>query len=197
MPSHVTDILHRIRELEDQLEHELVEKQREWHYRFDANRVRFEREVHAYHRRLRRGILRFLGNSRVRNLLTAPVIYSVALPLVLLDLWFTTYQFICFPIYGIPKVPRSKYFVIDRHHLAYLNGIEKLNCVYCGYATGLLAYAREIAGRTERYWCPIKHAARLRAAHNQYHLFVDYGDAEGYHEGLIRLRSTSDDIEEN
>ena len=30
------------------------------------------------------------------------------------------------------RVRRSRYFVIDRHHLAYLNGIEKLNCVYCG-----------------------------------------------------------------
>ena len=114
---------------------------------------------------------------------------------MLLDVWFTVYQLICFPIYGIPRVPRARYFVIDRHHLAYLNGIEKLNCVYCGYANGLLAYAREIAGRTEQYWCPIKHAARLRAAHSRYHLFVDYGDAEGYHDQLPRLRSAYDDVE--
>jgi len=33
---------------------------------------------------------------------------------------------------------------MDRHHLAYLNVIEKLNCEYCGYANGVFAYVREI-----------------------------------------------------
>jgi len=195
MRSSVTDILHRIRELEDQLEQELISTRRHWHYRLEANRVRFEHEIRAYHRRLKRSIPRFLRDSRIRNLLTAPVIYSVVVPLVLLDVWFTMYQLICFPIYGIPKVRRSRYLVIDRHHLAYLNGIEKLNCVYCGYANGLMAYAREIAARTEQYWCPIKHAARLRSAHTRYHLFVDYGDAEGYHDELPRIRDAYDDVE--
>ena len=94
-------------------------------------------------------LLRFLRESSVRNVLTAPVSYSVCLPLILLDVWFSIYQRVCFPLYGVPLVRRSRYFVIERHHLAYLNGIEKLNCVYCGYVNSVLAYAREIAGRTE------------------------------------------------
>ena len=49
----------------------------------------------------------------------------------LLDTWVTTYQFVCFPIFGISPVRRSAYIVIDRHRLGYLNAIEKLNCVYC------------------------------------------------------------------
>ena len=68
--------------------------------------------------------------------------------------------------------------MIDRQHLAYLNSIEKLNCVYCGYANGVFAYTREIAGRPEQYWCPIRHAKRVRAPHARYRHFVDYGDAE-------------------
>jgi hypothetical protein len=84
-------------------------------------------------------------------------------------------------------VPRATYIVIDRH-LAYLNGIEKLNCVYCGYANGVFAYVREIAGRTEQYWCPIRHAKRVRTPHGHYHRFVDSGDAEGYHRQLPALR---------
>jgi hypothetical protein len=48
----------------------------------------------------------------------------------------------------------------DRRKLAYLNAIEKLNC---DYANGILTYAREIASRTEQFWCPIKHAAMPRA----------------------------------
>ena len=79
--------------------------------------------------------------------------------------------------------------VIDRHHLAYLNAIEKLNCVYCGYANGVFAYVREIAGRTEQYWCPIRHAKRVRSPHAHYRTFVDYGDAEGYQCRLPVLRN--------
>ena len=195
MTTKIVEILHRIRDLEHELEDDLVDKRREWRYELKANRVKFEREVQSYHRRLKRGVIRFARESSVRNLLTAPVIYSVCVPLIILDLWFTIYQRICFPIYGIPPVRRSRYFVIDRHHLAYLNGIEKLNCVYCGYANGLLAYAREIAGRTEQYWCPIKHSARIQSPHRRYHLFVDYGDAEGYHDELPRLRTSYHDVD--
>jgi hypothetical protein len=78
--------------------------------------------------------------------------------------------------------------VIDRGHLAYLNVIEKINCVYCSYANGLIAYVQEIASLTEQYWCPIKHARRVIATHERYRKFVDYGDAESYHTGLAALR---------
>ena len=92
----------------------------------------------------------------------------------------TLYQAVCFPVYRIEKVRRADYISIDRHHLAYLNGLEKLNCMYCGYGNGLLAYASEIAARTEAYWCPIKHARRMEGTHRHYPEFLEYGDAEGF-----------------
>jgi hypothetical protein len=101
-------------------------------------------------------------------------------PLVLLDLFVTAYQAACFPVYGIAKVRRADYLVFDRHHLGYLNALEKLNCAYCSYANGLIAYVREIAGRTEKYWCPIKHARRVIGAHPHYAEFRDYGDAAAF-----------------
>jgi hypothetical protein len=112
----------------------------------------------------------------------------MSVPIALLDVWISLYQAICFRAYGIVPVQRSKYIVFDRHQLAYLNSIEKLNCMYCSYANGVFAYVREIAGRTEQYWCPIRHAKRVRAPHLQYHHFIDYGDAEGYRKRLVRLR---------
>ena len=124
----------------------------------------------------------------VLSLLTAPVIYSLLLPLILLDSWVTLYQSICFPIYGIARVPRRRYFAVDRHKLAYLNGIEKLHRTFCSYANGLIAYVREVAARTEQYWCPIKHARTIPAPHSRYHLFFDYGDAERYSGDLEPLR---------
>jgi len=97
---------------------------------------------------------------------------------------------VCFPIYGISRVHRRAYFAIDRRQLAYLNGIEKINCTFCSYANGFIAYTREVAARTEQYWCPIKHARAIRAPHARYQLFFDYGDAEGYRHQLGALRRT-------
>ena len=55
--------------------------------------------------------------------------------------------------------------------------------------SGLVAYVREVAGRTEQYWCPIKHARRILGAHERYNRFSDYGDAEAYHRELDELRA--------
>jgi hypothetical protein len=77
-------------------------------------------------------------------------------------------------------VRRRDHIAMDRHRLAYLNALQKLNCAYCSYCNGLISYVREIAGRTELYWCPIRHAARLAGTHARYRDFVDCGDAEAY-----------------
>lgn len=152
-------------------------------------RVWFDQEAREAQRLLKQRIPSFLRQGSVANLLTTPVIYSLALPFLLLDVWVTAYQWVCFPVYGIDRVRRGRYLVIDRHKLAYLNAIEKANCVYCGYANGLLAYVREVAARTEQYWCPIKHAHPIPAPHGRYQRFFDYGDARGYRQGLARIRT--------
>ena len=126
-------------------------------------------------------------------MLTEPVIYAGWVPFLLMDLFVTLYQHLCFPIYGIPKVKRSEYLVFDREDLPYLNLIEKFNCFYCSYGNGVAAYTREVSARTEQYWCPIKHARRVRAAHDRYPKFFDYGDAEAFRQGLNRLRKQYDD----
>ena len=36
----------------------------------------------------------------------------------------------------------------------------------------------EILGRTEEYFCPIKHAHKILGTHGRYNRFLDYGDAE-------------------
>jgi hypothetical protein len=85
-------------------------------------------------------------------------------------------------------VRRRDYLVFDRHHLAYLNIIEKINCAYCSYANGAVAFVREVASRTEVYWCPIKHARRILGPHPHYQGFADFGDAEGFHERIKQMK---------
>ena len=176
----------KIQNFETALRGEFDEYRKKFHYSVQGTKVRFEKEIIKQHKRLKIGVLRSIRNTRVAFILTAPVIYAGIVPLLILDFFVTVYQRFCFPIYGIPFVPRGEYIVIDRHKLAYLNIVEKFNCIYCGYGNGLLAYAKEIASRTEQFWCPIKHARRLKGIENRYHGYIDYGDAETYrtHQGL-------------
>lgn len=185
----ISELLDRIRAIEHQIEEETKLRRAELQADFDDKRVRFEQEILAQHRRLKTGLLKYMITANWLSVLTAPVIYSVLLPMLLLDAFVTVYQRICFPIYGIARVKRSDYFVYDRTHLAYLNVIEKVNCGYCSYGNGLMGYAREIVARTEMYWCPIKHARKVLQAHPYYAGFVDYGDPHGYQRDLERLRT--------
>jgi len=184
MREHINELLARIRQLENELEEE-YRKQR---VEFDNRRRQFADELIAQQRRYRTGLLRFLLGARPLVALTAPLIYLGWIPFLLLDGFVSLYQAICFPIYGIPRVRRSDYLVFDRADLPYLNLIEKFNCFYCSYGNGIAAYFREVAARTEQYWCPIKHARRIRNAHDCYPRFFDHGDAETYRQGLARLR---------
>ena len=180
MTETVDHLLARIRELQQSLQEDLEEKRAEFRYRFVAGKVRFEAEMLARHKALKVSVLSLLARPRPLIILTAPVIYALILPLVLLDLFVAIYQAICFPVYGIPRVRRRDFVVIDRQHLAYLNGLQKLNCVYCGYANGLVGFVREVAARTEAFWCPIKHARRVAEPHSQYVRFVDFGDERAF-----------------
>lgn len=180
MHDRIKALFDKIQELEAEIERGLEEQRRQFHYSVNEKRIKFEAAVIQGHRNLRTSTFRYIRKSGFVNVLFSPVIYAQIIPLLLLDLAVSLFQFITFPVYGITKVSRDDFIVIDRHHLSYLNGIEKLNCVFCGYANGLLAYSREIAGRSEEYWCPIKHARRAKGQHRRYYAFSEYGDAEGY-----------------
>ena len=185
----ISELLDRIQQMELEIEQEMKRKRAELQADFEETRVRFEHEVLEQQRRFKTGLLKYMLSANLRTALTAPVIYAVFFPMVLLDISVTVYQHICFRAYGITRVKRSDYFVYDRSHLAYLNVLEKINCAYCSYGNGLMAYAREIVARTEQYWCPIKHARKVMAAHPYYTGFVDFGDAQSYKDELENLRT--------
>jgi hypothetical protein len=189
MNPRISELLERIRQLEEEIEQELRRRRAELHADFEHRRIRFEQEVLEQQRRFKTGLLKYLAGAELRNVVTAPVIYAVFFPLLLLDVFVTFYQWTCFPLYRIPRVRRRDHFFFDRAHLAYLNAVEKLNCAYCSYGNGLASYVREIVGRTEQYWCPIKHARRVLHAHPYYGDFADFGDAEAYRRELQKLRA--------
>ncbi len=185
----ITHLAASIRALERQLELAIAKRRIELNYKVQEGVVQFEHAVIASHRLLKARLWNYVFDARPAMIITAPFIYSLIIPLMLLDLFAALYQMVCFPVYGIPRVRRPDYLAFDRRQLAYLNVIEKINCEYCAYANGLIAYIREIASRTEEFWCPIKHAQRVLGVHARYGSFVEYGDGDAYRHELERLRT--------
>jgi len=183
----VADLTRKIRVLEEELEVQMALARADLHLRIEGTRLEFQEAVLRKHREMKTKLLHYVIGARPLVVLTAPVIYALIVPLVLLDIFITIYQAVCFPVYDIPKVARKDYLIFDRRYLAYLNLIEKINCAYCSYANGLIGYVREIASRTEQYWCPIKHARKVIGAHPRYSNFADFGDAQAYKDEVAAL----------
>jgi hypothetical protein len=187
-------LLAQMRGLEMEVRRELREEEAKFLYGVRQGKVKFTSEADARNRKLAKRLRDFIRDTNFLALLTAPVIWGAIIPIALLDLTFVVYQAVCFPVYGIPKVRRGEYLLFDRKRLAYLNALEKMNCQYCAYANGVIAFATEVAGRTEQYWCPIKHALRVKSMHSRYRYFFDYGDAEHYRAEVETLRRSFEDV---
>ena len=188
MHTDIGKLLEDMRGIQEQLEQFFEDTHEKFRYTLEDGRARFSREVQQLQRRYKVSSFSYLLHADWRSLVTAPVIYSMIVPLVITDLCFTVFQQICFRAYGVPRVSRRDYLVNDRHRLAYLNSIEKINCTYYGYGNGVVAYAREIISQTEQYWCPIHQANRVKDAHRRYLQFFPFGDARGYQQGLAGKR---------
>jgi hypothetical protein len=188
MDDNIHQLLEQMRALEDQLAAAMHAKQSTMFFEIRGKRIEFEQSVKAAHRRLKKGIFHWIITYRPQNLITGPIIYGMAIPMVIFDLLITLYQFLCFPIYQINRVKRGDYIVFDRQNLEYLNSIEKFHCTYCAYANGLMAYATEIIARTEMYFCPIKHARKMLGKHAYYNHFLEFGDGEDYEVRLEQFR---------
>ena len=188
MNEKISQLMSKMAELEEDLRTAIHEQESKMFFEIKGKRVEFESSVKAAHKKLKTGFFRWLVTNRPQNLITGPIIYAMIVPLMMLDLCVSLYQWICFPIYGVVKVKRADYIVFDRHQLHYLNFIEKFHCTYCEYGNGLMSYMAEILARTEEYFCPIKHAHKVLGTHARYKRFLNYGDATDYEAKLEAYR---------
>ena len=181
----IDELVAKIKALELELEAQLHQE----YEQFTCEITKKREELLASYRKDRQGLLHYLATTPMLHLLSAPIIWAVLIPAFILDGFVSFYQWVCFPIYKITKVKRSDYIIFDRHRLAYLNIVEKFNCLYCSYFNGLMGYISEIAARTEQYWCPIRHASRVKSIHSRYQRFFEYGDSSNYRQSATDLRS--------
>jgi hypothetical protein len=191
-----TEIAEEIRRLEKELRQE-IQRIRVGTYEIRDRTIRFTDEALAEHRSQALSLLTYLRRAKLKHVISVPVIWFCLIPAVLMDIVVVLFQSLCFPLYGIPKVRRSDHVVLDRHQLRYLNVIEKINCLYCSYFNGVISFVREVAARTEQYWCPIKHATQLKNVHSRYHKFAEYGDGQQYRQDLPNIRQSFDDIRQD
>jgi hypothetical protein len=191
----IQEIIDQINNLEKRLSIEIQKKEEEFFYKIRGRKVHFDEATRKYHKTLITKVHTYLYSAGLLKIIIAPLVWFCIIPAFFMDLVIMVFQFICFPVYRIPKVRRSDYIILDRHSLQYLNVIEKINCVYCGYINGLMSYVQEIAARAEQHWCPIKHARKVHTIHSRYNKFLTYGDGDSYKKELERIKQDFEDLD--
>ena len=196
MNSRIKKIIDKIDLLNESLKTEYDKLADKYGFSVKKRKVIFLKKIRQKNRLFRIPAWKYVFPKNFRHLLSMPFIYVMIVPLVILDLFIIVYNWIALPLYRIPIVKRKDHFIYDRRFLDYLNIIEKINCLYCSYANGLISYATEIAARTERYWCPIKASRKPKTHHGWYNDFADYGNPEEWKE-KINQESAFDRIRES
>lgn len=184
-------MIEEIEKMKVKLAKEIDKQENHISYEIKNGYVTFEQEVLAKQKESMKNLLTWFREVPFSHLLTAPLIYAMIIPAIIFDMLLFVYQQIAFRVFKFEFIKRSDYMHFDHHYLGYLNAIEKLNCLYCSYFNGLMLYASAISGRTELYFCPIKHAKKVIAQHKYYEEFLSYGDEEDYQNKLKELRENS------
>ncbi len=134
----------------------------------------------------------------ISSILSIPFIWGMFIFFIVFDIALEIYHQISFRIFRLPIVDRSKYIKIDRYKLNYLSFPDKMRCVYCGYANGVLAYAVKITGDTEEYWCAIKHERDNNFVEPPHQKdFVEFGDETEFVSRYKKIRKESLTIDEH
>jgi len=178
MDSKIKHIQAKIDELELALYEEYERLAFKYGFSIEQKRVEFRQKFRERNRTFRIPAWKYAFPVNIRHFLSIPFIYAMIVPTVILDIFLNLYNWTAMPLYRIPLVRRSDYIVFDRQFLDYLNWIQKLNCIYCSYVNGVFAFAVELGGRTERYWCPIKAAHKRPPRNNWYCDYADFGSPE-------------------
>ena len=158
-------------------------------------KIIFNTDIKKLHKKQKKPIFDTIYYAKFREVLSIPFIYSMIFPALFLDLMLFIYQQVAFRLYRIPFVKRKDYIIYDRALLSYLNVIQKVNCLYCSYVNWLFSYAVEVWWRTERYWCPIKHARKWDWWHDREKHFADYWDHDWFKETFCKNEDTYKKIE--
>ena len=187
MKSKINIILSDIDKKKEELKVEYTKLMDKYGFTFSWGKIVFNSEKVKENKRLKKPLLETIFTAQIREIISIPFIYMMYFPALLLDFMLFIYQHVAFRLYKIPIVKRSEFIIYDRAQLDYLNIVQKINCIYCSYFNWLMSYAVEIWWRTERYWCPIKHAKKMKWWHDWQKHFSDYWDPDGFKDTFCKI----------
>lgn len=190
MKSNINSILSEIDKKKDELKLEYNNLMEKYGFTLKWWKIIFNTNVINTNKKYKKSLINSIFSAKIREILSIPFIYSMIIPALFLDLMLFIYQQSAFRLYWIPLVKKQNYIIYDRGKLDYLNIIQKVNCMYCTYVNWLFLYAVEIWWRTERYWCPIKHAKKAVSSHEWEKYFADYWDPEWFREIFLKNEDT-------
>jgi len=188
MNGRIKEMIEEIETMKKKLGEEIDKEEKYANYEISNGHIKFEKEIFKRQKENMMHLWDWFGEIPLVQLFSAPVVYVMIVPAVLLDMMLFVYRNVVSRVFKIEFGKRSDYIVYDRQYLGYLNVVEKLNCLYCAYFNGLMQYASSIAARTEFYFCPIKHAKKIAYKHEYYDTFLTYGDDDAYQKKLKELR---------
>ena len=191
MKSKINKLLEEIKLKKDELIKEYDILREKYDFDYIKWKIVFSQKRKEENKKFKLSSIRYVLSSQIRHIISMPFIYSMIIPALFLDIFLFIFQNTCFRLYGIPLVKRKDYISSERKHLDYLNWIQKINCLYCSYVNWIFSFAVEIGWRTEKYWCPIKHARKNNTFHNWQDHFADYWDAEGFQEAFTSNKEYS------
>ena len=113
--------MQEIKQLENELLEEIQKKEDDFLYQVKGKKITFDAETKKIHKALATKLRTYIFNASIPNILTIPFVWLCLFPAVLLDVAVSLFQAVSFTVYGIPKVSRKNYIVIDRYSLGYLN----------------------------------------------------------------------------
>jgi hypothetical protein len=87
MTAHLDVLMEKLRSVEAEIETELAKRREALRFRFENRRIVFEEEVLRVQRAIKVGLARYIRDANPLIELTAPVIYSLIIPLVLVERW--------------------------------------------------------------------------------------------------------------
>lgn len=176
----ISEILEEIEDRKNELIWEYEKLRKKYDFSLERGKIKFSDTARRYQKKFKIPLSHYLIPKHFFHFLSIPFIYGMIVPALFLDICLFVYQNTAHRLYGIPLVRRWEYFCYDRKHLEYLNFMQKFNCIYCSYVNGLFSFAVEVAGRTEKYWCPIKAAKAKSWTHDWEKYFADYGDPKKF-----------------
>src|ERR1700754_1594768 len=98
MTTQLDTLTEKLRSVEAEIEVEMAKRREEMRFHVVNRKIVFEHEASQVHREIKTSAMRYLIDVGPLVILVAPVIWSLIIPMMLLDLSLMVYQAICFPV---------------------------------------------------------------------------------------------------